>query len=172
MRPSGNVLPAYWCVWLHVVWLCCGKESNGKISKASFLVLELERIISKYSSVNPNIFFYHLQTILFMGTKPTRRCEKRHKKPIEFLCKKIFFEPWFWEGFISRMYQIFVCRVRVSEGGSKIFGNGEKSGIYLLRQFQLPDCQWRHNRMLDRVNRLGITTDIKKLTGCYRLISV
>ena len=83
MRPSGNVLPAYWCVWLHVVWLCCGKESNGKISKASFLVLEME--MSKYSSVNPNIFFYHLQTILFMGTKPARRCEKRHKNRENFM---------------------------------------------------------------------------------------
>ena len=84
MRPSGNVLPAYWCVWLHVVWLCCGKESNGKILQASCLVLEFERIVSKYSSVNPNIFFYHLQTILFMGTKPARRCEKRHKNRWNF----------------------------------------------------------------------------------------
>ena len=112
MRPSGNVLPAYWCVWLHVVWLCCGKESNGKMSKASVLVLEMERIISKYSSVNINIFFYHLQTILFMGTKPARRCENRHKKQREFLCKWYSLNLNFGKQSLSLSKKISVIRAK------------------------------------------------------------
>ena len=124
----------------------------------------MERIISKYSSVNPNIFFYHLQTILFMGTKPARRCEKRHKNRWNFYVNDML-GTLILGKIHKEMESYFLCAefmfLKVVQKYFEL-GKSQESTCFDSSSFQTVS-EDTTGCLTGRANRLGITTDIKKV---------